>query len=276
MLKMLDRPDGAEVVLDGLSMRLHVLKDDNLTLSPDLKRVGMLAAAALLRHRADFHYGGSTDYRLSEVLRSCLDEVGFPEETSKVFDAYLTRLRESYGYVSGIEKSVAVLAEKAAFRFLDGILFDPALRDHRQAIFREDDEKNPLSSVSVTTLLDWCGRGDFQGRLIMLSEAIYPFEKESEGDGVVLSEQAYAIIEATQAPSAVLRNFCSSVRPSGWSGSLANIIAKRGEAFKTLLKHDRSDIREAAKAEIAKINQWEKQERHRERFRDEQREQRFE
>ena len=284
MLKMLDRPDGAEVVLDGLSIRLHVLKDDNLTLSPDLKRVGMLASTALLRRKVDYHDSGSTDYRLSEVLRACLDEVGFPEETSKVFGAYFARLRQSYGYVGGIEKSVAALAEKATFRFLNGVFFDSALEDYRPMIFREGlDKKNPLSGVSVTTLLDWCEQDDFQERLIMLSEAIYPFGKESEpfedkqeSDGVVLSEQAHTIIDATQDPSTVLGNLCSSVQPSGWSGSLANIIAKRGEAFETLLKHKRADIRKAAEAAIAKINQWEERERHRERADDERREQRFE
>ncbi len=277
MLKMLGGPDGAEVVLDGLSMRLHVLKDGNFTLGPDLKRVGLLASAVLLRHRANYHDGGSTDYHLSRVLRSCMDEVEFPEETSEVFDAYLTRLRASYGYMGSIEKAVAVLAEKTTFRFLDGIFLDAAFKDYRHTIFRVGrDEENPLSGVSVTTLLDWCRQDDFQGRLTMISEAIYPFEKEPEGDGVVLSEQAYAIIDATQDPSTVLRNFRSSARPNGWSGSLANIIAKRGQTFKTLLEHDRSDIRDAAEAAIAQINQWEAQERRYERLRDEQREQRFE
>ena len=277
MLKMLGGPDGAEVVLDGLSMRLHVLKDDNLTLGPDLKRIALLASAALLRHRADFHYGDSIDFHLSEVLKSCMDEIEFPTETSEVFDAYLTRLRASHGYMGGIEKAVAILAEKATFRFLYGIFFDPVLEDYRHTIFRVGrDEENPLSGVSVTTLLDWCRQDDFQGRLTMISEAIYPFEKEPEGDGVVLSEQAYAIIDATQEPSTVLKNFRSSVRPNGWSGSLANIIAKRGQAFRTLLEHDRSAICDAAEAAIAQINQWEEQERRYERLRDEQREQRFE
>lgn len=108
----------------------------------------------------------------------------------------------------------------------------------------------------------------------MLSEAIYPFEKEPED--VVLSEQAHAIIDATQDPSTVPRNFCSSAYPSGWSGSLANVITKRGQAFRTLLEHDRSDIRDAAEAAIAQISKWEKQERHRERAEYERREQRFE
>ena len=116
----------------------------------------------------------------------------------------------------------------------------------------------------------------------MLSEAIYPFEKEPEpfedepeGDGVILSEQAHAIIDATQDPSTVLRNLCSFVRPSVWLGSLANIIAKRRQAFEMLLKHDRSDICVAAAAQIAQIKEWEDEERHRERA-DERREQSFE
>ena len=277
MLKMLDRPEGAEVVLDGLSMRLHGLKDDNLTLGPDLKRVGLLASAALLRHGADYYDGSSIDLHLSEVLKSCMDEVEFPKETSEVFDAYLTRLRESYGYVVGIESAVEVLAEKATFRFLDGIFFDPALKDYRHAIFREGrDEENPLSGASITTLLDWCGQGGFQGRLIMLSRAIYPFEKELEGDGVVLSEQAYAIIDVASDLYEILRNFSSFVKPNGWSGSLANIIAKRGQAFRTLLEHDRSDIRDAAATRIAQIDKWVDEERRRERAEDERREQRFE
>ena len=277
MLSVLGRPDGFRVVLSGLSLRVRMLKDDNLTLGPDLKRVGLLASAALLHHKVDYYGGGSTDYRLSEVLKSCLDEVEFPEETNKVFDAYFTQLRKSYGCMIGREKVVAVLAEKATFRFLDGIFLDPALRNYCHTIFREDrDEKNSLSGVSVMTLLDWCGQGDFQERLLMISEAIYPFEKEPEGDGVVLSEQAHAIIGATQDPSTVLGNLCSSVYPSGWSGSLANIIAKRGQAFKPLLEHSRSDIRDAATTQIARISQWEDRERQQERAEDEQREQRFE
>ncbi len=277
MLRILDRPDSAQIVLHGLSMRLRVLEYDNLPLGPDLKRVGLLASAALPRHRANYHDGGSTDYYLSKVLRSCMDEVEFPEETSEVFDAYFVRLRASYGYVGGIEEAVTVLAEKATFRFLDGIFFDSALKDYCHNVFKgRHDEKNPLSSVCVATLLDWCRQGDFQERLSMISEAIYPFEKELEGDGVVLSEQARAIMDATQDPSTVLRNLCSFVRPSGWWGSLANIIAKRRQAFEMLLKHDRSDVRVAAAAQIAQIKEWEDEERCRERAYDERREQSFE
>ena len=177
----------------------------------------------------------STARYMSEVLVSCLDETDFPEETNEVFDAYFARLRASHVEVA-VMTSAAVLAEKATARFLDGVFFDPTLKEHhRQGVFRElRDEKNLLSSVYAEVLLDWCRQGDFQERLAMLSGAIYPFEKDPDSDGVVLSEQACAIIEAAQDPSAILRNLCSSVQPSGWSGSLADIIAKRRQAFESL------------------------------------------
>ena len=248
MQRILDKPSGAEIVLQGLAMRLHAPKDDNLTLNSDLKRLGLRTSATLMSQDADSYQNDLTSHYLSEVLASCLEEVEFPEETARVIDAYLEQLRASYGYVYGLEEAVTVLAEKATSRFLDAVFFDPTLDDdHRQEVFREQhDEKNLLSGVATEALLSWCQQGDFQERLSMLSGAVYPFEKEPDGDGVVLSEQACAIIEAARDPYAILRNLCSSVQPSGWSGSLADIIAKRGQAFEVLLKHERPDIRAAA------------------------------
>ena len=280
MQRILDKPSGAEIVLQGLAMRLHALKDDNLTLNSDLKELGLRASAVLLSQDVDSFRSDVTSHYLSEVLAPCLDETEFPEKTARVIDACLERLRASYGYVYGLEDAITVLAGKATSRFLDGIFFDPTLEDnHRQEVFREQhDEKNLLSGVSAEALLDWCWQGDFdfQERLSMLSAAIFPFEKEPDGDGVVLSEQACAIIEAARNPCAILRNLSSSVQPSGWSGSLADIIAKRGQAFEVLLKHERPDIRAAAETQIAEIKKQEEQSRRYERESDRQREQRFE
>ena len=178
-----------------------------------------------------------------------------------------------------IEDTVAVLAEKATFRFLDSI-FGPELEGElRRAVFIEGFfyRENPFFGVCAETLLDWCRQGDFQERLVMISEVVHSFEEGEEGDGAMLSEQARAIIEAAQDPSVVLRNLCPSVRPSSrFGGSLANIIAKRRQASETLLKHDRPDIRAAAATHIAELGKREEQERHDEQTRDRQYDQRFE
>ena len=99
---------------------------------------------------------------------------------------------------------------------------------------------------TATELLDWCRKRDSQKRLLMISEAIFPFEEERETGGMVFSAQALAILGAAQDPVAVLRCFASSVEPSSWWGSLADEIAKQRQPFEVLLQHERPDIRRAA------------------------------
>ena len=271
MLKILDRPDGALTIIHGLYQRMDVLEQEKISLSSDLKKIGLVASAALLRHKSD--QGDS--YLLSEVLKSCMDETEFPKETSDIFDAYSACLKKSYGYGSGIKVIETVLAEKATFRFLDLIFFDPAQKDY---CYRKvsDEHYRPLSNVNIATLFNWCRQGNFQERLSMISEAIYPFEEEAESDSVVLSEQAHAILEATKDPLTVLRNFSAFVHPDVWSGSAADIIARRCQAFEVLLKHNRSDICNMAATQISQIKELEESTRQHERTYYKQSEQRFE
>ena len=204
-----------------------------------------------------------------------MDETEFPEETSDVFSAYFAWLKGPYGYSSYIGEIAAVLVEKATFRFLDLIFFDPTLKDYRcRRIFNEP--YYSLSNVNIVTLLDWCRQGNFQERLNMISKAVYPFEEEPESDGVVLSEQAHTLIDATQDPDTVLGNFSTFVHPYAHRGSTATIIAKRRQAFEVLLKHDRFDIRNAAATRISQIKESEESMRRLERNDYKQSEQRFE
>ena len=277
MLKILDRPGGTKIVIDSLSIRFHGLTDDKSTIGPDLKKLSLIVSAKSLRHRPG-HDGVAFDHRLSAILKCCMDESEFSEETGDVIEAYFARLRASYGYVGSIGQSVAVMVEKAPLQFLDRIFFDTALKDyHRHAVFKElHHKKNPLSNVNVVTLMNWCRQGKFQERLTMISEAVIPFDEEPDGKSIEFSEQAHAIIDATQNPNTIINNFYESIRPSGWSGSLANIMEKRCRAFETLLEHDRSDVRAATSTQIARIQEEVVRVRQSEREEDEKLEQRFE
>ena len=278
LLKMIDRPDGARTVLSGLTMRIHVLKEESRMLGPELKGMGLSASAAVLRTEMDFDGGGVTEHDLSEIWKYCMDEEEFPEETNAVRDAYFVRLKKSYALVEDIEKAVAVLAERATVRFLDGVFFDPTLQDyHRQAIFKEQREgRNALSNIHAAKLLDWCERGNFQRRLLLISGAVFPFEEEAEGSGVVFSNQALAVLNGTQDPVTVLGNFASYVGPNICWGSGADVIAKRRRPFEALLEHDRPEIRRAAREQIVRIKEWEAREQELDRALYEKREQRFE
>ena len=277
MLKILERPGGVKVIIGGLGIRFHGLKDDKSAISPDLKKISLIAVSKLLRYKPgydDIEY----DHQLSVILKSCMDEYEFSEETGDVIEAFFARLRASYGYVGDIWETVAVLLEKAPLQFLDRIFFDTALEDYHRHVFFKDQyhKKNPLSNVEVVTLMNWCRQGEFQERLTMISKAIFPFEKEPDGVWIVFSEQANSIINAAQNPSTIISNISESILPSGWSGSLANIMEKRCRAFETLLEHDRSDVRAATSTQIARIQEEVVRVRQSEREEDEKLEQRFE
>ena len=276
-LRLLEKPGGAQVVLAALSMRIRALKDDELSFGPDLKQVGLLASAAILRNEP-YQYGAVRDRQLSKVLEFCLDQMEFPEETAEVFNAFLARVDKTYGTTGGLHGAIAVLAGKVPSRFLDGIFLNPTFEPiHRRELFSERHQRaNALDRIGITTLLDWCHQGDFQERLAMLSRAVNPFANDAEGEGIAFSEPAHTIIDATRNPAIVLGNFANSIRPSGWSGSLADIIARRCQPFEALLQDDRPKVRSAVEALIVHIRQAEARERQRERVEDQERDQRFE
>ncbi len=276
-LELLQKPGGAPVIITGLGMRINALKDDEFSFGPRLKRIGLLASAAVFRN-APHRYGRSDDHHLSRVLDYCLNEAQFPRETMQVVDAFIARAKITYGNMGGLHRATSVIAERAPLRFLDGVFLDPELEPYQsRELFTERHHRpTALAGVSTAALMEWCGQGEFQARLTMLSWAIHPFEREEQGDSVTFSEQAYAIIDSTQDPAAVLGNFADSVRPSGWSGSLADIIARRRRPFDLLLGHERTDIRCQAEKLVTRIKDEERREREREKAQDQARDQRFE
>ena len=275
--RVLDKPDGARIVLAGLNLRIRALKDDRLSFGPDLKRIGILASAAVLRG-APYQYGGIADRHLAAVLNFCLDPAEFPEETTDAFDAFLDRVIKTYGTTGGLHSAPAVLAEKLPAQFLDGIFLNSAcLASYRRELFSERHQRaNALDRIGIPILMDWCQQEDFQERLTMLSQAVHPFTNDAEEEGVAFSELAHAILDSAHDPEVVLGNYANSIRPSGWSGSLADIIAARCQPFQALTQDDRPAVRRAAEELIVHIRRSQDRERERERLEDRERDQRFE
>lgn len=275
--RLLAKPGGVGVVLAGLSMRIRGFKKDRLGFGPDLKEIGILASAAILRD-APHQHGGITDRHLAAVLDFCLDDTEFPEETAEVFDAFLARVAATYGTTGGLHGATAVLAEKVPARFLDGIFLNPTFQPtHRRELFSERHQRaNSLERVGIPALMTWCHQGNFQERLAMLAQAVHPFANDADDEGIVFSDLAHAIIDSTRDPATVLASFANSIRPSGRSGSLANIIARRRRPFELLFGHEREDVRTSAAKLVPQIRDAEERERQRERAEDQERDQRFE
>lgn len=264
LLKMLGRREGVEIALRVLSGWVRKFKENSSGPSRVVKRLGLIVSAKFLSLDCGRYDAGVMDVYLSQVLQSCLDENELLEETQGVWNAYLGRMRTSHVRMWQFQATTALLAKKGTFRFLDGMFLEVGLTDtERLWVFREGiRSKSPLLGVRPNLIMDWCRRGDFQNRVRMVSAAIYPFE-EGPDDGFVMSEQALAIIQETRDPSAVLKNLSwCACNPRGQSGSVSDEIGKRCEAFRTLLQHERLEVRESAAVQIAEIErreEWERQ-----------------
>ena len=216
--------------------------------------------------------------QLFGILEFCLDESEFPEESREVFDAFLARVISTYGTTGGLYNSSTVLAEKLPARFLDGIFLNPACpASYRRQLFLERHQRaNALDHIAISELMDWCRQGNFQERILVLAEAAYPFTCDDELDAVALSQLANAMIDVTDDPAAVLGHFANRTCPRAWSGSRADIIARRAGSLEILLEDGRPKVRRAAEERLAWIRRLVERERRGEQAEDQRRDQRFE
>ena len=263
-LKILDKPRGFEFVVEGLVMRAYVIKDDKRALGSDLKRLGLNVSVNILREQKNFTtLDDVICNRLQELLESCIDDSEFVVESTEVLDAYFNLLIESYGVVARLDELGSVLINELPYLFLDRIFLDARIDKIiiRNYFAERLSIKNPLTNLDSEILFNWCQQGDFEERLLMISDEIFPYENGKKRYKVNFTEQAVSILNASKNPLNVLENYYKSVRPNSWWGSMADIVNGRRHAFESLLDSERSDIRGAAEIVIAKLIYLENYER---------------
>ena len=255
--KVLNRPGGAFVVVDGLSMRIRILKKQGgPALSKHLKSIGRRAVTAWLRE--DYRYNNaSADLGASTVLQACMDDTHVLEDSDGPLEAFFDCVNNGQGSAIGLAETVKTLAEKMPLSFLDGAFAsDSSNVSSRYILFgRATNGKNPLSRIPTGALLDWCCKGDVQARLLMLAEWIDPFVERAGTAELDFSDQAKAIIDATTDPSAVLSSFVDSVFSVHFTDNHEDIIAKRRLAFEVLIRDGGPRTRVAAEAVIHYIDE---------------------
>ena len=233
--KVLTWPNGASVVVDGLSMRTRLLKKRNgLPLTKRLKSLGCRAVTAWL-HEDYRHNNASADLGASNVLKACMNNTHTDKETEDLFEAFFSCVYSNKGSAIGLAKTAATLAERMPLQFLDGAFASDSNVTSRHILFgRATNGENPLSRISTAALLDWCRNGDFQERLLMLAERIEPFAEQGHAAEPRFSDTARAIIDATENPNAVLLVFAESPFSMRFTNNQGDIIAKRRVPFEVL------------------------------------------
>lgn len=276
--RLLTKPNGDDVILEGLSMKLHGKDGAVDTLGPDLRRIGLAAATQRLQ-RDHSDSGGSTDYRMEIVVGAALRFDGNENEKHAWLDTIFAVIDENYGYLHAFDKVVQTTATRMPDDFLDRVFFgDEEARERRRFfIERGGMDRLPLAKVDIDTLISWCGRQDDPEIWSIVGASISLWKSNGEDKPISLSDQALKFLEAAPNPRAVLNGYASRLEPrSGWSGSLADTMQPRADAIEALTKSANPDIARAAEAIFIEVTKWIESVRQREKQRNEEREQTFE
>lgn len=276
--RLLGRPNGDDVVLEALSMKLPDRKEAADTLGSALRRIGLKAAIQRLQgdHR---DAGGSMDYNMERVVRSALHFEGNEAEKLEWLDTIVAVIDEHHGYIHAFESPIETTVELMPLAFLKRVFEGTEAEQYRRLAFLRDGDwgHSPLAKIDVEILIGWCRAKEDNSVWASIATSVNLWSTNDCEEGVVtISESAVRFLESSPEPEVVLEAFAERVTPSSWSGSRANVMQLRADAISQLVEHGRPEISQSAKSVCAKLTSLIQSEREREQREDEEREQRFE
>ena len=274
---ILSKPNGDEVLLDALSMRLHG-KDKTLDiLGPELRRMGILASIGRLGAGKNEN-SSSLDHAMSRVLSVSLGRDGNDAEKLAWLDAIFASVDTHYGYAPDIEDALQVTVAVLPEEFLNRAFMGTKVQKQRRSFFlgQRSHRKSLLGTADVARIINWCRAMADPTVWEGVASGLDLFAKGGDENAVAISEQAVRFLEACPAPELVLGAYTRKISPDGWSGSRAAIMERNVNAFGVFVENSDMRIAAAARKVVAEAAGWVARERERELSTDAKREQRFE
>lgn len=261
LVKLAALPGGSAVALDIVHMHLSCAQDDGKPFDPDLLRCGRELLAA-----AEFGEGtGLDDHSAGEVVRFCLAGVEGEEAARDACARIRARLDDYSLSAYRVGSLLRALFETQPVITLDSLLLGDGDLELRI------DRPSPLDGLDHEVLGGWADV-DPATRYPLIGQALPIFEKAEMDDPTGLSSRFLALLERAPDRAAFLGGPRHRIYPSGWSGSLADILERRRALLQPL-----ADYHDAAvKDWLAKLDQWLAQRIAEERQRDAESEESFE
>lgn len=275
--RLLSKVGGEHVILHALSMKLHGKGKSADTLGADFRLIGLAAAIQRIQS-SDRDQGGAIDYRMERVINAALRFDGNEAKKIEWLDTIFSVVDEHYGYMFGFDKTLETTVSLMPEAFLNRIFEGTEEQQQRRQLFirRGGLRSYPLAQINTNVLIAWCRARKDPFVWPVVAGGVNLWSKDVEQSALTIHETALKLLEASPEPLAVLKSFAERITPSSWTGSLANIMQARSKTLSTLIKHERTDIAEAAKVVCEKMIQWVERQKEREQREDSEREQRFE
>ncbi|WP_457944065.1 hypothetical protein ACSTAY_04115 [Vreelandella alkaliphila] len=275
--KLLSKPNGDDVVLDALSMRLHGKDCAVDTLGSDLRLVGLKAAIQRLQ-RDHSDPGGIGAHHMECVIGATLSFEGNEAEKIEWLDTIFAVIDENYGHIYEFESAIEITAALMPDTFLNRVFGGTEEEQDRQLFFIRHRGllSSPLAKIDVDILIEWCRSRNDNRVWKAIAAGISLWSGNKDQKVVEMSESAIKLLEASPDPEVVLDVFAERITPSSWSGSRANVMQPRADAIAALVEHNNAQIAMASKSVSAKLVKLIEYEKEREQREDEERERRFE
>ncbi|MBJ9989258.1 MULTISPECIES: hypothetical protein [Paenibacillus] len=249
---------GLNVAIDIFSMKIHGL--DHQDISQSLIHLGQ---DLLLEFPFNDNRPNQVDYKLSRIFKYCFSKKNEAEKAKLLAVRISSAVKENYVYVSDYDDLLASLATAHPVVFLDVFLGDNELLDYRlERIFSNDfANKSPISFIDDEIILKWCDNNP-KVRYPLVSSVIKPFiEVENKFEWTRLAK---VLLTKVPDPLPILNHLKSSLRPTSWSGSRAEMMYKRLGLITSFKKHEIQVVSEwaiveerAFMEEIRSEKEWE-------------------
>jgi len=275
--RLLAIKNGAEVILNGLGMRLHGKKATEDMLGAELCQVGLRAAIQVLQKDTN-NQSGLVDDFMESVVAAALQFDSHEWRKEDWLDAVFSAIKKHYGYMDDYRKTIQTTMALIPEEFLSRLFADCEDQNCMRLLFMRGGLSDTplLSGIDIKTLIDWCSRNDNPKVWAYVPQGLELWSKNHDMNRTVLHENAVKFLEAAPDPSVVLESFAELTSPTRSTGSLANILQSRAEVFGELIQHRRDDISNAAKKMHEKLILMIERHRVQEQWKDREGEQRFE
>lgn len=275
--RLLAIENGAEVILNGLWMRLHGKKATEDMPDPKLCQIGLRAAIRVLQKETDDR-GGLVDDFMESVVAAALQFDSHEGLKEYWLDAVFSAIDKHHGYMNDYRKTIQTTVALIPEAFLSRLFADSEDQKCMRLFFMHGGISDTplLSDVDIDTVIDWCSRSDDPKVWAYVPHGLELWSKSHDISRAILHKNAVKFLEAAPKPSVVLESFAELTSPSSWSGSLVNILQSRTDAFGELIEHERDDISKAAKEIHERLMLMIERQRIREQQKDREGEQRFE
>lgn len=285
LIAMNDIKDGIFVTIKILEIRAFANNVKNYKLCNRLRSVGRESFFKLLLMDLNFTQCLKFYSHGAALIKECFSESATKDEIRYIINLICDRVEKNG--ITPFDKSsaIACLLEGHAEYVLDRVLLNSQnfeiltylLFDQVKTI----EEVSPLNLLSIERVLKWCN-GD-QNRIQKVARLVSPYiwlnkksrlpEKSKE---LTLSPHIKALLDEAEDKAAMVETIFYNTLPNCWSGSLANILEERSQAFAELLKHPSCEVKKNVRDKLIELGEKITYERELEAKRNSQREQKFE